>query len=130
MLKFRFTLLVLFLINLQFSFAQDSARNDMGRMKTYYFVMLTAGKNRTQDSATVSKIQQGHMANISRLAKEEKLIVAGPFLDESKWRGIFIFDGKSKEEAEELLKTDPAIASGRLDYEIHPWMTMKGTCFK
>jgi uncharacterized protein YciI len=99
-------------------------------MKTYYFVMLTTGTNRNQDSATVAKIQQGHLANITRLYNEEKLIVAGPFLDNANWRGIFIFDAGSKEEVEELLKNDPAISAGRLAYEIHPWMTQKGTCFK
>jgi len=118
------------LFNLLSAMAQDSVKIDMSRMKTYYFVMLSAGKNRSQDSISITKIQQGHMANITRLFKQEKLIVAGPFLDDTSWRGIFIFDAKSKEEVEELLKTDPAISSGRLAYEIHPWMTQKGTCFK
>ncbi|MFM2327532.1 MAG: hypothetical protein RIR31_1734, partial [Bacteroidota bacterium] len=37
------------------------------KIKQYWFVLLTEGKNRTQDSATAAKIQEGHMANISRL---------------------------------------------------------------
>lgn len=89
----------------------------------YWFVMLTAGNNRTQDSAAVAKIQEGHMANIRRLYYEGKLKVAGPFGDAGKWIGIFIFDCSGKEEVEKLLITDPAIASGRLNYEIHPWWT-------
>ncbi len=126
----KFSMVVMSLFNLLSAMAQDSVKIDLSRMKTYYFVMLTSGKNRSQDSATVSKIQHGHMANITRLVKQEKIIVAGPFLDDTNWRGIFIFDAKSKEEVDELLKTDPAISSGRLNYEIHPWMTQKGTCFK
>jgi len=126
----KFSLVFMSLFNLLSAMAQDSVKIDMSRMKTYYFVMLSAGKNRSQDSISITKIQQGHMANITRLFKQEKLIVAGPFLDDTSWRGIFIFDAKSKEEVEELLKTDPAISSGRLAYEIHPWMTQKGTCFK
>jgi uncharacterized protein len=110
--------------------AQDSTKIDMNKMKTYYFVMLIAGKKRNQDTATIQIIQRGHLANITRLVKDGKLIVAGPFLDDVSWRGIFIFDANSKEEVEKLLLTDPAITSGRLDYEIHPWMTQKGTCFK
>jgi uncharacterized protein YciI len=85
--------------------------------------MLTAGSNRSQDSATAARIQQGHMANINRLYHDGKLKVAGPFGDEGKWVGIFIFDCETQEEVEKLLKTDPAIAAGRLDYEIHPWWT-------
>jgi uncharacterized protein YciI len=85
--------------------------------------MLLKGKNRSQDSITAAKIQEGHMANINRLYKAGKLKVAGPFGDEGEWKGIFIFDCASKQEVEELLKTDPAVMAGRLNYEIHPWWT-------
>ena len=94
-----------------------------GQIRQYWFVMLTAGSNRNQDSITAAKIQEGHMANINRLYTEGKLKVAGPFGDEGKWIGLFIFDCKTKEEVEELLKTDPAILAGRLNYEVHPWWT-------
>jgi len=99
-------------------------------MKQYFFVMLSKGTSRSQDSATTAKIQEGHMANITRLAQMGKLIVAGPFADESNWRGIFIFDCKTSEEVETLLKSDPAIKAGRLSYEIHPWWTAKNSVFK
>ncbi|HOZ79515.1 MAG TPA: YciI family protein [Ferruginibacter sp.] len=93
------------------------------RIKQFWFVMLLKGNNRTQDSATAVKLQEGHMANIGKLYKEGKLKVAGPFGDDGNWRGVFIFDVTSKEEVELLLKGDPAIAAGRLSYEIHPWYT-------
>jgi uncharacterized protein YciI len=93
------------------------------QIKKYWFVMLTKGNNRTQDSATAAKIQEGHMANINRLYYEGKLKVAGPFGDDGDWLGIFIFDCAAKEEVEQLLKTDPAIASGRLAVDIRPWWT-------
>ena len=93
------------------------------QIKQYWFVLLTEGKNRTQDSATAAKIQDGHMANINRLYYEGKLKVAGPFGDEGNWKGIFIFDCNTKEEVEKLLNTDPAVAAGRLVYEIHSWWT-------
>ena len=99
-------------------------------MKTYQMVFLYKGENRNQDSLEVEKIQAGHMANIQRLADEGKLIVAGPFLDDKDLRGIFIFDSESEVEVKASVETDPAIIAGRLRYEIHPWMTAKGTCFK
>jgi uncharacterized protein YciI len=98
-------------------------RKPENQIRQYWFVMLTAGNNRSQDSATAAKIQEGHMANITRLYKEGKLKLAGPFGDEGKWIGIFIFDCPTKEEVEKLVKTDPAIEAGRLNYEIHPWWT-------
>lgn len=95
-----------------------------------WFVMLTKGANRSQDSATAMRLQEGHMANITKMADEGKLLVAGPFLEDANWRGIFILKCESKEEAEQLIKQDPAIAAGRLAYEIHPWMTGKNCLFK
>src|SRR4051794_36072356 len=83
---------------------------------TLYFVMLIKGANRTQDSATAEKIQEGHMANITKLAATGKLLVAGPFMEDSNWRGIFILKTATQEEAEQLVKTDPAVVSGRLSY--------------
>ncbi|MBS1772653.1 MAG: hypothetical protein JST82_07330 [Bacteroidetes bacterium] len=101
-------------------------------MKQYYFVMLTKGARRNEitDTAIINKIQQGHLANIGRLAKEGKILVAGPFGDDSNWRGIFIFDCETVEEVEKLLQSDPAVSAGRLDYEIHPWWTAKNSVFK
>ncbi|HUR11389.1 MAG TPA: YciI family protein [Flavitalea sp.] len=99
-------------------------------MKQYFLVMLSKGNNRTQDSSTAARIQEGHMANITRLAGEGKIVVAGPFGDDGNWRGIFIFDCKTKEEVESLIKTDPAIQTGRLSYEIKPWWTAKNCLFK
>jgi uncharacterized protein YciI len=100
--------------------AQSKIEEDF-QMKQYFMVFLKSGLNRTQDSATAVKIQQGHLNNITRLFNEKKMILAGPFLDEGTYRGIFIFDVQTLEEVTQLLQTDPAISSGRLGYEIHPW---------
>lgn len=93
------------------------------RIRQYWFVMLLKGENRSQDSATASTLQAGHMANMEKMYHDGKLKVAGPFGDDGNWRGIFIFDCETKEEVVKLLSTDPAIAAGRLSYEIHPWYT-------
>jgi uncharacterized protein len=106
------------------------AKAPAAKIKQYWFVMLTKGNNRTQDSATATKIQDGHMANISSLYHAGKLKVAGPFGDDGDWRGIFIFDCETKEEVEKLLATDPAVVAGRLAYDIHPWWTAAIGSFK
>ena len=99
-------------------------------LKPYFFVLLKKGPNRGQDSVTAAKIQKAHLENINRMAASGKLNVAGPFLDEGDLRGIFIFDSGNEDEVRKLVENDPAIKAGRLTYEIHPWMTEKGTCFK
>lgn len=110
--------------------AQKPIKEDGYEMKQYYFVMLTRGANRTHDSTTAAKIQQGHMDNINKLAKEGKIVIAGPFGDAGNWRGIFIFDCPTKEEVEGYVQSDPAVKAGRLSYEIHPWWTAKNCVFK
>jgi len=99
-------------------------------IKEYWFVLLKSGPNRNQDSATAAEIQKAHMANINRLYFEGKLKVAGPFGEDGDWQGIFIFDCATKAEVEGLLKTDRAISSGRLIYEIHSWYTEPSGSFK
>ncbi|MBX7181384.1 MAG: YciI family protein [Bacteroidia bacterium] len=121
---------ILFLLLFTCLIDSNLLAQDMSQMKQYYFVLLSKGPNRNQDSATAAQIQKAHLENIGKLAKEGKLQVAGPFTDDGNFRGIFIFDAGSKEEVEQWVQTDEAIKSGRLSYEIHPWMTQKGNCFK
>ncbi len=96
--------------------------NEMN-IRKYYFVLLTKGPNRGQDSATAAIIMRGHLSNMSVLYNAGKLKVAGPFEGDGEWQGIFIFDCKDQKEVEALLKTDPAIKAGRLNYIIQPWYT-------
>ena len=105
-------------------------KNAGDNLKPYFFVLLKKGPNRGQDSVTAAKIQKAHLENINRMAASGKLNVAGPFLDEGEMRGIFIFDSGNEDEVRKLVENDPAVKAGRLTYEIHPWMTEKGTCFK
>jgi uncharacterized protein YciI len=91
------------------------------QMKTYYMVILKTGPNRNQDSIITARIQATHLANIGKLYDDKKLVLAGPFIDDSPLAGIFIFDVATQEEADKLASADPAVIAGRLIYEIHPW---------
>lgn len=94
---------------------------DQYGMSKYVLAFLKKGPIRNQDSLTVVKLQEAHLANIARLAKEEKLVLAGPFLDDGEFRGIYIFNVETVEEAKSLTETDPAVKAGRLIMELHPW---------
>jgi uncharacterized protein YciI len=101
--------------------AQKLGADDYG-MKSYFLVMLKTGPNQTTDKDFISRSFSGHLANITRLADEGKLIVAGPLGKNDKtYRGIFILSASTIEEAELLLDTDPAIKEGLLDAEIFKW---------
>jgi len=121
----------------QTAFSQKDSTSKMPepQIRQYWFVLLTKGSNRSQDSATTAKIQMGYLNNIKRLYMEGKIKVAGPFGEEGDpittgWQGIFIFDCPTRDEVEKLLKTDPAIAAGRMIYHIKPWYTVPTGSFE
>ena len=97
-----------------------------GEMKRYWLVLLQKGPNRNQDSISAEKIQAAHMANINRLAKEGKLIMAGPIGVEDDLRGIFLMNCADSAEVENFVKTDSAVITGRLIMKYYPWWTEKG----
>jgi uncharacterized protein YciI len=111
------------------SFAQQKAP-DTGpggyEMTTYYVGFLYKGPKWTPESTPeTQKLQEAHLANILRMSKEGKLLVAGPFLDNGDLRGLYIFKVGSMEEARAFSDTDPAIQAGRLRLELHPWYAAK-----
>ena len=99
----------------------DSLGGDEYGMKMYVLVILKTG-TATLDKKVTDSLFGGHMANIGRLATEGKLVVAGPLKkNEKNYRGIFIFNVKTLDEAKELLVTDPAVKAKVLDAELFQW---------
>jgi uncharacterized protein YciI len=100
----------------------DSLGGDDYGMKSYILVILKTGPNKTQDKVRLDSLFKGHMDNIGRLAANGKLIVAGPIGENDKtYRGIFILNVKSFEEANALLETDPTIKEKVLEAELFKW---------
>jgi uncharacterized protein YciI len=97
--------------------AKELGADEYG-MKRYVFVLLKTGKVKIEDKAESGKVFAGHFANMSRLAKEGKLVMAGPFIEGETKRGLFVLNVTTIEDAEKLVKTDPAVAAGVLDYEL------------
>ena len=91
-------------------------------MKMYTLVILKKGSANITDKKLRDSIFRGHMANIKRLANENKLLVAGPMSENNKnYEGIFIFNTADTSEARQWLNTDPAIQSKDIDAEIYGW---------
>ena len=91
-------------------------------MKMYVMAFLKEGPNRDLDSAAAADLQRAHLDNISRMAEEGQLSVAGPFAaDGNPVRGIYIFNVETIEEARKLTETDPAIQAGSLEMELRQW---------
>jgi uncharacterized protein YciI len=101
--------------------AKSYGADDYG-MKNYILVILKTGPNNIEDKAIRDSLFAGHFANMNRLANLGKLIVAGPLGKNDKtYRGIFILNTTSMDEAKELIETDPVIKSKVMDAELYSY---------
>jgi len=100
---------------------------DKVEMGHYVMGLLRRGPNAgIGDQAERERVQEGHLANIRKMAATGKLIVAGPFEDNGDLRGVFIFQGVTVDEARAMTDADPAIKAGRLILELHLWFAAAG----
>ena len=102
-------------------FAQDVP------MRFYVMAILEKGPKWTKEvSPEAKELLKGHMDNMGRMAKEGKLILAGPLAEAGDAAGIFVFDTGSIEEARKWCDSDPAIRAGRFQVKLWKWYSAKG----
>lgn len=95
----------------------------------FTLVILKSGPKSGQgDQDARQKMFAGHMSNIQCLADEKRLLIAGPYAAprDKAWRGLFVLNTGSVEEARALVATDPAVAAGEFVAEIHPMKCAAG----
>lgn len=90
-------------------------------MKKYVMVLLKTGSETSLQKPVSDSLFAGHMSNMGRLVDDGKLAVAGPFFKNDKYRGIFILNAESIDEAKTLVDTDPAIKAHLLEPEFYIW---------
>ena len=90
------------------------------------FGFLMRGNNTGHTPVEAQEIQKGHLAYMAGLHAQGKLVAAGPFGDNSDYRGIVIYRVATVDEAKTLAAGDPAVKAGRLRIDARPWMTFKG----
>ncbi len=107
--------------NYDSALAKKLKADDYG-MKSYVLVMLKQGTSTDTTKETLQKVFAGHMANIKKLASENKLVLAGPMgKNDNEYEGIFVFNTADINEAKDWLATDPAFQSKHLDAELYEW---------
>ena len=75
----------------------------------------------TEPSRERADLRQRHLAHLRSMLEANKLMIAGAVREDTELIEVHIFRTKSPEEATAWLKEDPAIASGFLVPELHPW---------
>lgn len=89
-------------------------------MRQYIMCFLKTGPLKVND-ARRAELMKGHFAMINRAAELGKLVVAGPFVDGGEFRGIYVFDVKTIDEAKALTETDPSIKEGYFKVDFIKW---------
>lgn len=101
--------------------AKQLNADDYG-MKSYILVILKTGSNNVQDKQLRDSLFAEHFANMSAMVEAGKLVVAGPIdKNENNYRGIFILNVTSFEDAQLLLQNDPTIHEKVLEAELYEW---------
>ncbi|HLO92157.1 MAG TPA: YciI family protein [Lentimicrobium sp.] len=91
-------------------------------MKSYTLAILKTGPYNTDSKTERDSLFRGHMDNIKRMADAGQLVIAGPFgKNDKQFRGLFILNTTSVEDARSWLKNDAAINAGIFEVEYIPW---------
>ena len=133
MKKILITLIAITIFNQVLFCQKDSTGKKVEeKIKQFWLVMIKTGPKDKEitDTAERNKIFAGHFSNMERLHTEGILKAAGPFgKNDFTWRGLFILDCETRENAENYVKTDPAIAAGVFIVDIVPWYSQASGSF-
>ena len=95
----------------------------------YQLVILRRGDNAEQiPKEQAAEIQRQHLAHLTRLGEQGKIVIAGPFSDQQDktMRGMCLYRCASIDEARQLAEEDPAVKAGRLKVDVMTWNVEKG----
>jgi uncharacterized protein YciI len=113
-MKMLLSAIVVFAVSLS-CFAQDK----------YTIVFLNKNSEAPQLSKEESsKIMEGHMANMKKLAQEGKLLAAGPFEGGG---GLFIMNSTSIDDIKTWIAPDPGVQARRWNVEMLPYKPRYGS---
>lgn len=98
--------------------AKSLGANENG-MRAYILVLLKTGPKKVAAGPERTRMFEGHFANITRLAGEGKLAVAGPLDGVDGLRGLFVLATDDIDVAKSYVAADPVIINGEMVAEYH-----------
>jgi uncharacterized protein YciI len=100
-------------------------------MGTFYLCLLVKGpKFNPADTPENTSWGPGHVKHIRSLIESGRVVVAGPFTDDDRIRGVLVTTAASVEEARSWAEADPAVKAGQLGVEVLQWYAAKNVMKK
>jgi len=88
----------------------------------FHMVLLKRGPEWTgKETAEAMRLDEQHRSFVNGLLESGKATITGSLNDSGEIRGVYIFRAPSAAEARAWADTDPAVRSGYLTVEMHPW---------
>jgi uncharacterized protein YciI len=87
----------------------------------YYVVILQPIESQELNNEVVAK----HAQHLRELYNDEKLVLAGPFIDDPS--GLLVLRGNNKDEIKSIMDQDPLIREGFRSYEVRTWLMANET---
>lgn len=92
----------------------------MNSPQTYYVLFHTPGSSWAEGLGFREQPGVGeHVNYMFSFAESGKLVIGGPFLDDS--GGMMVLRAESMEEAEQIANADPSVQSGLLKVHVKEW---------
>ena len=97
----------------------DSLGADERGMKMYVLAILRTGSKSEVSQAQRDSLMKGHFGFINSMAEKGLLVIAGPLeKNDQQFRGIYVFNVATVEEARRMAEADPSIRSGFFALEL------------
>lgn len=87
-----------------------------------YALIYTPGPNWIVGKPVTEQPLQEHTQYMLQKHAEGKVAIAGPLVDN--YGGLNVFNVETPQEAQEIMRNDPAISTGICVGEAHPWFPL------
>ena len=112
--------------NAQSKLTVDSVMAKVAKGKMYTLVFLKSGKKIPTKNEAAQQMQVNHLVNLFNMEQEGKISIFGPVMNDTKLRGIIVFNSTDKEYIKRELGNDPYIKAGYLKFELLDWFSIPG----
>lgn len=104
----------------------DKETNDTILVQQYFMAILKRGSIRGLNEEEEEELQEFYMRHLKKMYRLGYADIAGAFGDDGSYGGVTVYNVPTLKIADSLARSNPMVASGRLEIEIHPWWAPKG----